>query len=102
MNVPILQLVPAVYSRSKKVEALRRNLKIAPRQLPNSREAIAGHVADFKLADSSGSPYGTLPEWCKAYQPSQVVVHCTNGKVFIQVDTDDTGHVFNVRGHTIA
>lgn len=100
MGSPVIQLRPAIYSRSKKVEVLCRNLSIAPRQTPNSLDAMAGHVADFQLADRSDTRYGTLTEFYQLFQPSQVVVHCTDGKVFIEVGADSDGPVFKVRGRT--
>lgn len=103
-TIPILPLVPVVSSGSKmKVEALCRNLEIAPRQLPNTREAINGHVVDFKISGAPDSPYWTLPKWYEAYKPKlkQFIVYCVNGKVFINVDTDGTGNSFHVRGRTI-
>lgn len=104
MSLPVLQLRPAIYSRNKKVDSLYRILSIAPRQSPNSLEAIDGHVADFQLSDSSDTRYGrygTLTEFYQAFQPSQIVVHCTDGKIFIEVGTDNDGHpVFKIRGRT--
>ena len=100
MGSPVIQLRPACYSQSKKVEALCRNLTVAPRQTPNSSEAMDGHVVDFHLTDKSDSGYGTLTEFYQSFKPSQVVVHCIDGKVFIEVDADNDGPFFKVRGRT--
>jgi len=104
MGSPVIQLRPACYSRSKKVEVLCHNIAIAPRQSPNSLEAIDGHVVDFHLADTDSSfavpAYGTLAEFYQLFKPSQVIVHCTDGKVFIEVAADNDGPFFKIRGRT--
>ena len=93
-DYPVLQLVPACYSKSRQVDKLRENLKIAPQQLSNSKEAIAGNVAEFTLYHTT-RPYGTLQEFCNVHAPRLIVVHCDDGKVFINV-----GRYFTVRGYT--
>lgn len=98
-DYPVLQLVPACYSKSRQVDKLRENLKIAPQQLSNSKEAFAGNVAEFTLYHTT-RPYGTLQEFCNVYAPRLIVIHCENGKVFINVNADNNGRFFTVRGYT--
>lgn len=98
-DYPVLQLVPAYYSKSRQVDKLRENLKIVPQQLSKSKEAFAGNVAEFTLYHTT-RPYGTLQEFCDVYAPRLIVVHCDDGKVFINVNADNNGRYFTVRGYT--
>lgn len=98
-DFPILQLEPACYSKARRVDKLRENLRIAPRQLNNPKEAFTGNVAEFTLYLTS-RPFGTLQEFCNVHAPRLIIVHCDDGKVFIKVNADNNGRYFTVRGYT--
>lgn len=98
--IPVLELQPAIYSRHKQVEQLIECIKHAPKQIPNSDEAINGMVADFVLKGTT-RPYGTLTEYAEHYEARIILVYCTDGKVHISVENNTDGRYFFVRGFSI-
>ena len=96
---PIIEIMPAIYSKSRSVSKLIASIDKAPKQLANSLEGLEGYVPDFTLLDKKkyGHGYGTLRELVENYNAKQFVVHCTDGKVFLKT----SGPEFVMTGFSI-
>ena len=91
MNIPYIELKPAIYSMSQTVDAIIEKIKAYPEQLMNTREAMKGLTIEFILYDGSdyGQPVGSLSEWVQSHKILLFHVRTRDGDdIIIEASTD--------------
>jgi len=79
----MITLKPAVYSKSKTVRKTQANLLAAPEQKPNTKEAMAGHVAEYTVAGTY-RPVGCLSEYADTYNETDYTILLDDGVIGVK------------------
>ena len=81
MNIPCIELKPAIYSTAQTVDAIIKKLEAYPEQLTNTKEALSGKSIEFVSFDGPeyGQPVGTLSEWVAAHGINLFLVRTRDG-----------------------